>query len=116
MDRIVGHRSRAAAARAQEIINFLEIIWRRSTLNDLAALRAFIAQDNPQAAARVLATIRAATERLAVHPHLGRSGRVEGTRELIISGTPYIAAYRVVEDQIRILAVIHTSRQWPQRL
>jgi toxin ParE1/3/4 len=69
----------------------------------------------PGAAARVLATIRAAVERLAIHPNLGRAGRVEGTRELIIPGAPYIVAYRVVGNQIRILSIIHASRQWPRR-
>jgi len=93
----------------------MEIIWRASALNDLEAVREFIAQDNPLAAARVLTAIRDAVDRLGRHPSLGRAGRVDGTRELIISNAPYIVAYRVVENQIRILAVIHTSRQWPRR-
>jgi len=62
----------------------------------------------------VLTAIRVAVDRLGRHPSLGRAGRVDGTRELIISNTPYIV-YRVVENQIRILPVIHTSRQWPRR-
>ncbi len=64
---------------------------------------------------RTLTAIRDAVNRLGWHPSLGRAGRVEGTRELIISNAPYIVAYRVVEDQVRILAVIHASRQWPRR-
>jgi addiction module RelE/StbE family toxin len=93
----------------------MEIIWRRTALNDLEAIREFIAQDNPGAAARIYAAVRAAVDPLANYPNLGRAGRVEGTRELIIAGLPYIVAYRVVENQIRILSVIHTSRQWPRR-
>ncbi len=93
----------------------MEIIWRQAALRDLEALRAFIAQDNPPAAARVARAIRDAVERLAEYPNLGRAGRVEGTRELIITEAPYIVAYRVANDQIRILSVIHASRQWPRR-
>lgn len=93
----------------------MEIIWRRATLNDLRSIHEFIAQDNAPAAARLYAAIRAAVGSLADHPNLGRAGRVEGTRELVIAGFPYIVAYRVVDDQVRILAVIHTSRQWPKR-
>lgn len=93
----------------------MEIIWRRAALNDLEALREFIAQDNPRAAARVRVTILAAVERLATYPNLGRAGRVEGTRELIVADTPYIVAYRVMENQIRILSILHASRQWPRR-
>jgi len=54
----------------------MEIIWRRAALNDLEAIREFIAQDNPQPAARVRDAIRVAVSRLAVHPNLGRTGRV----------------------------------------
>jgi toxin ParE1/3/4 len=93
----------------------MEITWRRAALNDLETIREFIAQDNPEAAARVHAAIRAAVDPLADYPILGRTGRVDGTRELIIAGLPYIVAYRVVDNQIRILSVIHTSRQWPRR-
>ena len=74
-----------------------------------------IAQDNPEAAARMRRAIRIAIDRLAQHPNFGRAGRIEGTRELIISNAPYIVDYRVVEDQLRILAILHTSRRWPRR-
>jgi toxin ParE1/3/4 len=72
----------------------MEIIWRSAALNDIESIREFIAQDNPEAAARVHSAIGVAVERLAEHPNLGRVGRVEGTRELIISSVPYIVAYR----------------------
>ena len=91
----------------------MEIVWRRAALNDLEAIREFIEQDNPDAAARVYEAIRAAVDPLAAHPNIGRAGRVEGTREL--SSLPYIVVYRVVEEQVRILSVMHTARQWPRR-
>ena len=93
----------------------MEIIWRRAALNDLEAIREFIAQDNPRAATRIFAAIKAAIDPLADHPNLGRPGRVEGTRELIVAYLPYIVVYRVAEGVVRVLAVIHTSRQWPRR-
>ena len=93
----------------------MRIIWRRTALNDLEAVREFIAQDNPQAAMRVHGVIHAAVDPLANYPNLGRAGRVDGTRELIVVDLPYIVVYRVAEDTVRILAVIHTSRQWPRR-
>jgi toxin ParE1/3/4 len=93
----------------------MEIVWRTSALNDLEALREFITQDNPQAAARVVGAILSGIDRLGRHPGLGRAGRVEGTRELIIANTPYIVAYRVLGQQIRVLAIIHTARRWPRR-
>jgi toxin ParE1/3/4 len=81
----------------------MRIIWRRAALNDLEAVREFIAQDNPQAAMRVHGAIRAAIDPLANYPNLGRAGRVDGTRELIVVDLPYIVVYRVAEDTVRIL-------------
>jgi toxin ParE1/3/4 len=59
--------------------------------------------------------IRNAVLRLADHPNLGLSGRVDGTRELVIPRTPYIVVYRVLDQRLRILSVIHGSRRWPER-
>jgi toxin ParE1/3/4 len=93
----------------------MEIVWRRAALDDLESIRGFIEQDNPDAAARVYEAIRSAVDPLAAHPNIGRAGRVDGTRELVLSSLPYIVVYRIVEEQVRILAVMHTSRQWPRR-
>ena len=94
----------------------MEIIWRRGALRDLEAARRYIAQDNPAAANRMREAIMTAVRRLADHPALGRPGRVENTRELIVAGTPYIVAYTVIGGEIMILSVIHGARRWPERL
>jgi toxin ParE1/3/4 len=93
----------------------VEIVWRRVALDDLQSIREFIERDNPAAAVRVHAALRSAVDPLADFPHIGRAGRVSGTRELVLPGLPYIVVYRVTGDQVRILAVIHTSRRWPTR-
>ena len=48
-------------------------------------------------------------------PH-SRPGRVAGTRELVITGTPYVAAYAVTAETIRILRVLHGAQRWPDEL
>ena len=93
----------------------MEIIWRRVALNDLEGIRRYIAQENPAAGIRVRAIIRNAVEQLTDYPNLGRAGRVEGTREFVIAGTPYVVVYRALANRLRILAVIHGSRRWPER-
>jgi toxin ParE1/3/4 len=93
----------------------MEIIWRRIALNDLEDVRRYIAQENPAAGARIRDAIRNAAERLAAHPYLGRPGRVEGTRELVVTGTPFIVVYRVLDNRLGILAVLHGARRWPER-
>jgi toxin ParE1/3/4 len=91
----------------------MEVIWRPIALEDIADIRAYIASDNPAAADRVVMAVRTAVARLANFPHLGRPGRVNRTRELVIAGTPYIAAYAVVDGQVMILSVLHSARRWP---
>jgi toxin ParE1/3/4 len=90
--------------------------WTRPALADLEAIGDFIARDNPGAADRIVRRVVEAVERLPDHPHLGRSGRIGGTRELVIAETPYVVPYRVVHDEIQILAVIHGARRWPDKL
>ncbi|BAT61811.1 plasmid stabilization system protein [Variibacter gotjawalensis] len=50
--------------------------------------------------------------RLAMHPMLGRAGRVAGTRELIPHKS-YRIVYEVKDERIVILAIVHTARMWP---
>jgi toxin ParE1/3/4 len=85
----------------------------RLALDDLQKIDAFISSDNPSAAKKVLALIRGTTQLLKEHPQIGRPGRVAGTRELVISNTPFIVPYRVVSEEIQILRVIHGARHWP---
>jgi toxin ParE1/3/4 len=53
--------------------------------------------------------------RLAEMPRLGRTGRVEGTRELVIPDTPFLAVYELEGDQesVVILRILHSARRWP---
>lgn len=75
-----------------------------------------IAEDNPDAAKRVVSHIVGRILELRSLPYLGRPGRCVGTRELVISDTPYIVAYRVEQGQISLLTVLHAARRWPRRL
>lgn len=79
---------------------------------DLHSVEAYIRQDNPPAAIRTVLKILDAVEGLVEFPNLGRPGRAPGTRELVVSTTPYIAIYRVRQNVIWILRVLHASRQW----
>jgi toxin ParE1/3/4 len=94
----------------------VRIEWHSLARADLAGLVAYIANDDVSAAYRVHDEIRRQTERLAAHPEIGRLGRVRGTRELVIPGTPYIAAYRLADDVVTVLRVLHGARRWPQKL
>ncbi len=91
----------------------MRIRWLRTALVNLDAEAEHIARDNPAAASRVVASIVDAVKRLRNFPASGRPGRVPGTRELVIPGTPYIVPYRVRGDTLEILRVFHAARRWP---
>lgn len=90
--------------------------WTRRALSRLDAIGDYIARDNSVAAKRVVARIVAAAEHLRANPSLGRAGRIGGTRELVLGDIPYIIAYRVSDGQVEILAILHTSQEWPAAL
>ena len=94
----------------------MKLLWTKRAIRRLASIHDYIAKDSPTAAARVAELIVLSALRLQDFPLTGRPGRIEGTRELVIPGLPYIIPYRVVDDSVQILSVIHTSRMWPDRL
>jgi plasmid stabilization system protein ParE len=94
----------------------MKVTWSSPALRHLDSIRSFIAADKPNAAARVAGSIVAAADQLENFPNLGRRGRIEGSRELIVPALPYIIAYRFGHEVIEIAGVIHTSRKWPEKL
>lgn len=92
------------------------LIWRPAAEQDLNNIVEFIALDNPYAAVDQGDKIDQQIAELLNHPSLGRTGRVKGTRELVIVGTQYIAAYRVKQKEIQVLRILHAARAWPKSL
>ena len=72
----------------------------------------YISQDNPKAASDVAVIVIEKINLLKIMPEMGRHGRVDGTRELIISNLPYIVFYRIQGKIIYISRIFHTSRKW----
>ena len=91
----------------------MRVEWLRLALNNLDGLTEYIACDNPVAADSTVAAFRSAIENLDRFPSSGRPGRISGTRELVVSGTPYIVPYRVRGDVEQLIRVFHAARKWP---
>jgi toxin ParE1/3/4 len=92
--------------------------WTRLAASHLEFAFDCLAQDNADsadAAVAVVDRILSAIEALERHPQMGRSGRVPRTRELVITGTPFVVAYRLRKGRIEILAALHGARRWPER-
>ena len=94
----------------------MKVVWLPRARDEVREAHAYITSKSPAAAKMVVARIRKQVAILNMHPLIGRPGRVPDTRELVISRTPYIVAYRIAGADIEILAVLHGSRQWPESL
>ena len=91
----------------------MTIRWMPLAEQDLEAAYEYVRQDNENAAKQLVARIFSAVGVLTRYPLTGREGRVQGTRELAVARTPYVIAYRIRQDEIQILAVLHGAQRWP---
>ena len=91
----------------------MRLLWSPNAIADRDAIFDHIAADNPSAAIAIDTAIARQVERLVQFPRSGRTGRVTGTRELVIPRTPFIAVHRLTPTDILILRILHGARQWP---
>jgi addiction module RelE/StbE family toxin len=89
----------------------VKIVWSEPARQDLRDIFLYIAEENPNAARVLLSEIKERAVLLQDNLLIGRVGRIDETRELVITGTQYILPYRVKENQIQILAVFHAARK-----
>jgi len=90
----------------------MKLRWTPEADEERFATWAYIAEDNPQAAARMDELFSQAARQLAEFPFLGAPGRIPGTRELIPHEN-YRLVYEISGDTLWILALVHTARLWP---
>jgi addiction module RelE/StbE family toxin len=90
----------------------MRLLWTREAVRAREAIYDHIEASDPSAALAMDTLFSAAAARLREHPHLGRNGRLPGSRELVVH-PHYVLAYDIKGDVIRILHLLHTSRQWP---
>jgi len=91
----------------------VKIRWTPIAAEDLRSVHDFIAEQSPPQADKVIDRILEAVDLLERYPQMGRPGRVEATRELVIAGTAFLVVYRIHRDQVHILSILHASRKWP---
>jgi toxin ParE1/3/4 len=92
----------------------LKARWTMPAANQLEGIFDYISDDNPAAAERIVRRIHDSISRAARMPKAGRTGRAAGTREIAVSGTPYLVAYLILEDSMHVLAILHGAQRWPK--
>jgi toxin ParE1/3/4 len=91
----------------------VNVRWLKSALLSRRKLISYIETRNIWAAIDLDDAITRSIVFLAEHPLAGRVGRVKATRELAVTGTPYLVVYRVTADSIVIIRILHGAQNWP---
>ena len=91
----------------------MQVRWTAPAAQDLQEIARYIRKDNPSAARAIAKALFDAGNGLDGFPYKGRVGRIAGTRELVLSGSPYIIVYEVTAAAIHILHIYHGARNWP---
>jgi addiction module RelE/StbE family toxin len=92
----------------------MRVRWTTDAADDLERICDYIVQSRPDSARRVAQSVIERIGTLETFPHLGRPGRVQGTREIAFPPLPFVAVYEVHEEQIVVLRILHGAQRWPQ--
>ena len=93
----------------------MKLRWTRAAIRDLGSIEDYISRENPAAAVATVIQVNRHIGLLTQHPGIGRPGRIWGTRQLVISGLPYVVAYRRGGEIVTVIRVLHGARNWPKR-
>ena len=88
----------------------MKLRWQVSAVSDLANIRDYISANNPSAARAVVQRVFRSVERLRMFP-TGRLGQVQGTREVVVPGIPYIIVYTHDDRSVDIVAIFHGAQK-----
>jgi len=92
----------------------MRLRWTEDAVQDLTTICDYIAEHgSPKAARNVALSVHRGLDLLAHFPEHGRTGRKTGTRELVFSGLPYLAIYRIAGETIEILRILQGAQRWP---
>lgn len=95
----------------------MKVVWLARARTERHNAIAHIAAESPNAALGQLSEVLKQTSMLLDFPEIGRPGRKRGTRELVITGTPFLAIYRLKakSDTVEIVRFLHGAQRWPPR-
>lgn len=90
----------------------MRLTWSKQSLSDRESILDYISQDDPVAAIYLDDEFETCATLACLHPEMHRTGRVAGTREIIVH-PHYEMFYRLKKDELNILRVLHTAQLWP---
>lgn len=91
----------------------MQLRWTEAAIADLEHIADYLFEPTPLHAARIMRSIYEAPVCLTQFPLRGRSGRKDGTRELVLPSLPYVIVYTVSSELIQVIRILHGSQKWP---
>ena len=92
----------------------MQLRWTTAASDDLEVIAVYLFEKSPRNAAQIIRKIYEAPSSLKSYPNLGRPGKKEGTRELVLAPLPYIVVYQIMGDAMYILRILHGAQDWPR--
>jgi toxin ParE1/3/4 len=91
----------------------MHIRWTPAAASDLQHISDYLKAHHPHYRQPTIRKIYEAIRSLKEFPHRGRSGREEGTREILFLPLPYVAVYRVNKQNIEVVRIYHPTQDRP---
>lgn len=91
----------------------LTILETRRTLQALSEVLDYYESQQNGLGARFLRSYDTQIEVVRDMPKIGRTGKVFGTRELVMQDFPFLVVYRIRKDYLEIVRLIHQSMKYP---
>ena len=92
----------------------MKVLWTDAAVAQLEAIHDYVAQTSPEYARRIIDRLTKRSSQIAAFPSSGRMVReyeLNEVREVIEGSYRIIYFIKEDEDQIEVLAVIHSSRE-----
>ncbi len=90
----------------------MRVLWTDAALNQLEAVRDFLSRTSPEYAQRIVERLVNRSEQIATFPRSGRmvpEYQLDEVRQVVEAS--YRIIYLIKENQVEVLAIIHTSRK-----
>ncbi len=91
----------------------MRLLWTELAEADLDAIVLYVADESISNALAMDSRIRERVRMLADYPELGPLGRIPDTRELVVPNDRCVVVYRLQDDLVYVLRVIHGGQEWP---
>lgn len=92
----------------------MNVFWSDASVGHLKEALRYIESESTPGADSIRRRILRTALRVGQMPNSGRIGRVEGTREAVVPGSPYIVVYQVSAQSVEIVGIWHAARSWPE--